>query len=305
MSTNIGKVLPGFESLNVNTSIHRSPHMRDSSAHDDPKLIVLCSWGWALRKYISKYTDGYQKQCPRSDILLVESEKADFVWRSRAAQRRRLGPAVEVIKATLKQHDLEDTAMSLPPILLVAMSDGGCNSTINLALLLQQALRIEAMPIRALVLDSCPNTPHLGRAYRAFTLKLPNALIPRLLGSLAAYILLSLFVLFQVLGSRSQFNVNSEAMNSEHFVAKSCPRVYIYSEADQITGKEIVEKHADEAEAAGYAVKRALFKRSAHCAHLMEDREKYWGAVKTAWDDGTRTGKERQGEVGRHIEIDT
>lgn len=277
----------GFAVLAAGASVYhsaRDPPRRDS---DEPGLVILCSWGWAQRKYIAKYTDGYQKLFPSSDILLIESAKADLIWRPRVLQRRRLAPAIEVIKATMKEQNLGPDDSQAPSILLVAMSDGGCNSAVNLALLLRESFNTQAMPIRALVLDSCPNVPHYGRALKGFTEDhTTRSLIPRLLGWLAINAFLSLLVLLRVVGSRSQFKVNSEALLSARFIAKSCPRVYIYSKADKLTIREVVDQHADEAQACGYRTERVLFERSAHCAHVIEDREKYWGAVSNVWNEG-------------------
>ena len=150
-------VIPSFDALSSSISLYRSNEAHLEANRDDPSLIVLCSWGWAKRRYIAKYTEEYRQLFPCSDILLVESAKSDFIWRPRWMQRARLATAAEVINSTLNTSNNSHSDKSRPSILWIAMSDGGCNSIVNLTMLLQRQL-----PIRvSRAVDSSIHTPWL------------------------------------------------------------------------------------------------------------------------------------------------
>ncbi|TVY44713.1 hypothetical protein LOCC1_G003082 [Lachnellula occidentalis] len=60
-------------------------------------------------------------------------------------------------------------------------------------------------------------------------------------------------------------------------------RLYIYSVADDMVAWQDVEEHAKDAEKLGYTVYMEKYQDSGHAAHMMVDRERYWGAVDRLW----------------------
>ena len=65
------------------------------------------------------------------------------------------------------------------------------------------------------------------------------------------------------------------------------PRLYLYSQADEMVPWTEVEEHAEEARKAGLDVRMERFEGSPHVAHARTDPERYWGAVKKVWEDAT------------------
>ena len=69
--------------------------------------------------------------------------------------------------------------------------------------------------------------------------------------------------------------------------SKHTPRLYLYSQADEMVPWTEVEEHAEEARKAGLDVRMERFEGSPHVAHARSDPERYWGAVKKVWEDAT------------------
>jgi hypothetical protein len=61
-------------------------------------------------------------------------------------------------------------------------------------------------------------------------------------------------------------------------------RLYIYSVADVVIAWEDVEKHANEAEERGERVEREKWVDTEHLAHMPDDGQRYWGAVRRIWE---------------------
>ena len=78
-------------------------------------------------------------------------------------------------------------------------------------------------------------------------------------------------------------------MNDESAFDNSVPRVYLYSRVDEMVGCEEVEEHAAIAKRKGWDVTMVRFEKSAHCGHVREDEQKYWGAILEAWKSSEQT----------------
>lgn len=275
--------MAGFHSLTWNVSIYRSRIVQSQETVQHPRLVVLCSWMGAARKHVLKYTAGYQELFPSADILLVQSELPDFIWRTHAQQDRRLQPAVDVIQRALVESDWHEGKGAAPPVLFCAMSDGGLNSATHLARIIMESYPYKALPAGALVLDSCPNIPQFRRGWKAFSMSLPKNLISRIFGKIAICVFLLYWWLLKQTGDRSPIQVNRRQLIGGQLFSKSTPRLYMVSKGDQLTDWDVVLRHADEAEAAGHPIKRVLFNVGAHCALITEDSVKYWAAVREIW----------------------
>ena len=74
-------------------------------------------------------------------------------------------------------------------------------------------------------------------------------------------------------------------LNTPDLIGTNAARRYIYSREDSMVWDKDVEDHADEAEAKGYRVRLEKFSGSAHVAHMMADRARYWKIVEDLWAD--------------------
>lgn len=69
-------------------------------------------------------------------------------------------------------------------------------------------------------------------------------------------------------------------LNDSALIDVRVPRLYVYSHADELVMSQDVTSHAREAREKGFLkVEEVVFEDSAHCAHALAYKEKYWGAV--------------------------
>lgn len=61
------------------------------------------------------------------------------------------------------------------------------------------------------------------------------------------------------------------------------PRLYVYSQNDELVGYDDVEEHVADARRAGYRVETDFYTRSAHVAHMRNDPNRYWTAIESLW----------------------
>ena len=76
-------------------------------------------------------------------------------------------------------------------------------------------------------------------------------------------------------------------LNSENLVgwmSKKTPRLYLYSEKDDLIAPDAVHEHAEEAIAKGFIVKLEKFAESKHVSHARTYPERYWGEIKAVWE---------------------
>ncbi|PMD19336.1 hypothetical protein NA56DRAFT_575642 [Hyaloscypha hepaticicola] len=64
----------------------------------------------------------------------------------------------------------------------------------------------------------------------------------------------------------------------------STPRVYLFSEKDDMIYWRDVERHGVEAARNGVRTMLVRFRNSGHCNHVKEDEKKYWGAMREVWE---------------------
>ena len=65
------------------------------------------------------------------------------------------------------------------------------------------------------------------------------------------------------------------------------PRLYIYSDNDQLVAQKDVAEHIAEAKELGFNVRAEYFKGSSHVSHARLDPDRYWDAVRNVWADAT------------------
>ena len=95
---------------------------------------------------------------------------------------------------------------------------------------------------------------------------------------------------YQLFGKKTTFLKMRTMLNKYLpllWFSKHTPRLYLYSQADEMVPWMEVEAHAEEARKAGLDVRMERFGGSAHVAHVRTDPERYWGVVKKVWEDAT------------------
>lgn len=233
-----------------------------------PSFIILCTWVGAQHKHITKYTTEYLRRYPTTTLLVLESNLADMTYRTDAAQQTRFLPARHVLQAHLQPSPTSSG------IVLHAFSNGGAHTATQLLATLPPRLR-------ALILDSTPSSVHYTRSIAAIIAPLSKSPLLKLLALPFIHLLLCIiFLSDKVLGFENVIARARGRLNSSAFIGLKVPRLYLYSDADEMVGAEDVETHAEEARRAGYGeVDMLLFEGSAHCAHALRYGERYWEGV--------------------------
>nr|OQO31339.1 hypothetical protein B0A51_02113 [Rachicladosporium sp. CCFEE 5018] len=260
---------PDFISLEDGISYLQQPS--PASPQDPVSLIVLCTWMSAPHRPISKYIAPYRTLYPSADILVVETPAQDAIITSLSARRRILQPAVDVIAKYAETDEPSHT-------ILHAFSNGGGACGVLLASMLAPARQPNAW--KAVILDSCPGTFEYSTFITAVSMSLPRAGLLSYIG-LAAVHLLACVVLIDinVFGGDLIGRVRITSNDGKVFT-KATPRLYLYSDGDDLVSWRDVEKHAEDAKAKGYErVEMKKFEGSKHCAHAMTFGEDYWELV--------------------------
>jgi len=234
----------------------------------------------ARPRHIAKYTAGYEKLYPSARILAITTTSLDAAFTTWAANLKRISPALEIL-------------YTLPPnskLLLHSFSDGGSFTSTFIAKKYLDKMG-KMLPTTAMILDSSPGRASYEGTVRAFSVALPKNPIIKFIGILGirlvwwlyriASLLRGLFVLDGHLNLVERARVD---LNTKSLMNIDTPRLYIYSEADDMVAWNLIEEHIEEAEKLGYVVDREKFLESGHCGHLMFDMKRYWTAVQKIWN---------------------
>ncbi|MCJ1413125.1 hypothetical protein MMC19_007229 [Ptychographa xylographoides] len=265
--------LDSFTKVKPSVYIYQSSSTTPSDANA-PDIVVFLSWSGASLKHIAKYMPGYMSLYPRSQIILITSAFTDFLSGSRSCDYSELGPAVEAIAA-------EPTAR----VLIHLCSNGGSHKLWRLASLFQKS-QGHLLPMHALLLDSAPGKATFARSYAAISHELPKVGYFRIPSTILLFLFLCCFaVVMEVTRRTNTVDMVWNELNTPDLIGTNAARRYIYSREDSMVWDKDVEDHADEAEAKGYRVRLEKFSGSAHVAHMMADRARYWKIVEDLWAD--------------------
>lgn len=254
---------------------------RNGTNENNVSLVIICSWMGASPRHIQKYTLAYRRLYPHASILVVQSTLTDMLLRPSSSQQSRINPARDVLLA--EQQDDNKTGGK---ILLHVFSNGGVNTACQLATAIVASTKpsqsTAAGPIfNAIVLDSCPGLSSHGRTIKAVSASLPPSPVMQILCLMLVRIyLIIVAILTRFFRFENKIMWSRRALNDETLFALAVPRLYIYSSEDEMILWKDVQDHAEEAKQAGYEQVFALpFDKGRHCAHVMEDGQRYWGAV--------------------------
>ncbi|KXT14530.1 hypothetical protein AC579_9095 [Pseudocercospora musae] len=280
--------VPGFETLSRYISIWRPKpiHKRRSrSLIQSPPLIIFCSGRGATPKNIAKYTEKYKYLYPEAEILLIESPASSTV-------QVNLSTAIQVVARHIELHKVVHTK----GIVIHVASNGGAYTATRLVREIARA-KIGQVPLEAMVLDCSPGKYSTSQTLRSAKQNLlPKNLILRILGSWAVYAFYGINILVKVMlplpdqATKTARNLN----NPELFPTQEGRRLYLYSKADGWIGHEQIGRHAEEAEALGYSVRKEVFFKAGHCSLTMEDGWRYWRAVQSVVEEERRGGLRRR-----------
>lgn len=268
------QVPPGLEHFDrLNPSIWYRQTSLDTSTQDAPNLVLLVGWMDATARHVSKYTAGYEKLYPSARILAITSTVLDLTLASEAAKSKRLAPLLEILYA-------------LPPdtkLLLHFFSNAGAIVTMTLLRTYREKMG-RMLPIAGAVMDSTPGKAKYETTIRAFSVSLPKNPILRVIGAVLLRVFFWVYIFRAVMGGKGdEVEQSRKVLNDKSFFNVNTPRMYIYGVADLMVDFHFIEEHADEAERLDYKVDREKFLESGHCAHLLDNQDRYWATVQRLW----------------------
>ncbi|KAG6359334.1 hypothetical protein INS49_012855 [Diaporthe citri] len=284
-----------------NNPEHRTEWDRPSGKGHPPALIILCTWlGGATTKRIDKYTEGYHRLWPCSRILLIRTTLSEYLLQSTTSLRRRLRPAHHEIRrlgqeGQRQRQDKPTSELTSGEIILHMFSQGGSNTATQLLESMNAILSTLGhkgpLPLRQIVLDSCPGDPGIYSTFAAGAYSLPETSLLRPLGSTALFILAAGLAGMEATGLKTPLakKMRSQLNDPEIFSARAT-RLYLTSEADTIVDSRDVEEHRDQAAAKGLTTDILRFHRAGHCSLVLEDGAAYWNAIASAWEKGAVPG---------------
>ncbi len=226
----------------------------------------------ASPKHIAKYTDGYRRLYPRTEILLIEATMAGMLFSGVD-----LTFALYFLNTYTKGHGIEATARQ--PIVLHMFSNGGGKNAMDLTARLHELHG--TLPFDAVIFDSCPGLGDIKGGTQAMSFALPKAKVIRFVGWYMLYLTTLLYVLIiTVLGLEDVVTRIRRSLNDVNIVSKNVPRLYLYSKGDTLVHHKDVHAHVEDAMGAGYVdVREEVFTTAPHCVLLNEDADRYWNAV--------------------------
>lgn len=263
---------------------------------DQPALIILCTWlGGASAKRIQRYTMGYHRLWPLSTILLIRTTAAEYAFSGAKALRDKLGPARREIRrimdaghAGLQPWPERGTSCVRSEILLHMFSNGGANMATQLVASMNAMLTVigksEPLPLRQVVLDSCPGELGVKRTFDAAAHSIPTSHPLRPLFCAALYLVVAGIAGLEAAGVRRPMGKTIRAqLNDLSVFSPSAGRLYLVSTADTIVETRDVYSHRAQAAARGLRTEMVVFQRAGHCSLLVEDETVYWSAIESSW----------------------
>ncbi|KAM7185584.1 putative indole-diterpene biosynthesis protein [Rhypophila sp. PSN 637] len=275
-------------------------------ASDDPELIIIFGWMNATPKGpLAKYVNQYQTLFPNSSILLVTCTFAgiSLPWLG-LREARKAAIATHAILAQQYQAKSKtptrtsDRGRSKPRLLLHVFSNAGSTMLYHFYIAYAEQAKVGSsssaateevtLPPHITVFDSCPAAFTYQTLLQGILDGAGPSNLMRLLITPVAYIYVVLiWLLVTVLRLPDHIgDLAPRAHNDPARVGDEVLRVYMYGNGDRITPWQGVERHARQAGAYGFEVRREVFERSAHVAHARFHPDRYWDVVRKTWEDG-------------------
>lgn len=267
------KVLENFQRLNRSVYYY-VPEKLSTIPIDSPSLIIFCGWMDATPRHISKYTAGYSALYPNARILAITTTPWNmFPIDIISGGVDRIQPILNILYG-LQPHE---------KVLLHFMSNGGVMTSSFITKTFKEHTG-RVLPICATVMDSSPGKATWDASVKAFSVAVPKNPVMTAVGYLIIYVLFGIycgiFLLFNMLDGVAQGRID---LNDPDIFDLRVPRLYIYSEGDEIVNWNDVEEHASEAKSLGYQVICENFVNSSHASHLLADSPRYWSSIQRLW----------------------
>lgn len=274
VSTKIPMALAKYQRLNRSVWYY-NPEKSPVAPSETPSLIIFCGWMDATPRHISKYTAGYSAMYPHARILAITTTPWDmFPIDCISGGVPRIQPVLDILYG-LQAHD---------KVLLHFMSNGGVMTSSFISKTFKEHTG-RSLPIFATVMDSSPGKATWDASVKAFAVAVPKNPVVSALGYCLIYFLFGIycgiFILFNMLDGVAQGRID---LNDSDIFETSAPRLYIYSEGDEIVDWNDVEEHASEAKNIGYQVLCEKFVNSSHASHLLSDPLRYWSSINRLWN---------------------
>jgi alpha-beta hydrolase superfamily lysophospholipase len=170
---------------------------------------------------------------------------------------------------------------------------GGAFQMLELSRMLQSSGETPSTdPAIAIIYDSVPGRWSLSSMLAAFLAPFRST-VARMLIAIPLTIIYSFLTAFSfITRERSSVDQMREALNKARVLPwtnKETPRLYIYSDTDELVQQEAVAEHIAKAQELGLNVRSEYFKGSAHVSHVRADADRYWAAVKKVWAEATNS----------------
>lgn len=256
-----------------------------SGAVSAPKLILMASWMDAKDAHIAKYITYYQTIYPTSTVLLVKFTTNIAFTASR--QNGAVQPAASYIRSQIDSGVLS-AAPREPEILVHAFSNGGTSSMTKMYQIYRKKTG-HPFPPHAAVYDSCPGRNSLFKTYYALAVGLKGIawLFTAPLIVTVAALLSLLYGPLRFLFGEGPLREN-QIVHNDRTLVRQTNRAYIYSKEDIMVDWRHVEGHAKEAAAKGIPVRKEMWTKSAHVAHMPNDSDRYWNIVTDTWEQAIK-----------------
>ncbi|KAJ7169302.1 hypothetical protein C8R43DRAFT_1231861 [Mycena crocata] len=254
---------------------------------DDPQLILIFGWMDATVPQLMRHSAKHSAAYPAANHLLIQSQMASIVTGSREANIKRQTP----ILGMLRRLGFFDE--SPPRILLHVFSSGGVAQLLWLALAFEGSPRnpIHTRPATCLILDSTPGGFRVSDLQRVLTVSLTG--FQKLAGTAMATLLaITLKGVALISGRPTAHDFIRDGLNNPSILPwmdRTTPRLYLYSDVDQLSLATDVNTHIVEGKAEGLNIREELFLDSPHLLHSKMYPERYWGAIHSRWRDAVRS----------------
>lgn len=180
------------------------------------------------------------------------------------------------------------------PQLLIDFLPGGCSQLLCLGRILEERMTKSKPPpafASAIIFDSCPGIGGLERTKHAFTGLIRNPIVRNIGNFIITIFYIYSSIMRWLFAKKNVAQMLRAGLQNPWLLpwtGKHTPRLYIYSRKDTLIPYTEVESHAQEAEAAGFDVRKESFEDTAHVAHARADPERYWGAVERVWTEACK-----------------
>ncbi|KAE9391483.1 hypothetical protein BT96DRAFT_864912 [Gymnopus androsaceus JB14] len=277
----------------------------EKSPNSDPNIILIFGWMGAKLPHLFKYTKVYEEMYPHATQIVVKSNP-EFFWSFNRTRRRNLIPVAEILEAGgyIQGKSKGPQVPEKPPRILVhSFSNGGATQLYTLGTLLRARSANASKPtstpqstgsdiVSALVIDSCPGDASFSLMLRAFTEFIPNPLQRFSMTIVVTLLYIISLVKTRIFRFKHLFERFKDGLLSTGkdggailpWLNKETPRMYVYSEKDEMISPQQIKKHIEEARRRGLNVRIEVYEDTSHVAHARSYPERYWGAVKDLWD---------------------